>query len=121
MVLAPVVNSEKLHELLAWETEYATLDFKTSSKLSEKRDQVKIAKDIGAMSVHGGFLVIGVDGRGKPTGKVSPSDADLFVQIGMDLLGHLHVGNRGVGGDHVRDQMRAAESGIVRRLSRWTL
>jgi hypothetical protein len=71
-VLEPVVNSEKLHELLAWEAEYATLDFKASSKLSDKRDQVDLAKDIGAISVRGGFLVIGVDDRGKPLGMIRP-------------------------------------------------
>jgi hypothetical protein len=68
VVVEPVVNREKLREPLALETEYPTLDFKSGCDLGEKREQVELAKDVGAISVRGGFLVIGVDGQGKPTG-----------------------------------------------------
>lgn len=78
VVVEPVVNGEKLRELLALETEYATLDFKSGCDLADKRDQVELAKDVGAMSVRGGFLVIGVDGRGKPTGDLTVEHAKLL-------------------------------------------
>ncbi len=78
VVVEPVVNREKLRELLALETEYPTLDFKSSCDLGEKREQVELAKDVGAMSLRGGFLVIGVDGLGKPTGQVTLEQAKLF-------------------------------------------
>ncbi|CRK59306.1 hypothetical protein [Alloactinosynnema sp. L-07] len=78
MVIEPVVNREKLRELLALETEYPTLDFKSGCDLGEKREQVEVAKDVGAMSVRGGFLVIGVDGQGKPTGNMTVEQAKLF-------------------------------------------
>lgn len=78
VVVEPVVNREKLRELLALETEYPTLDFKSSCDLGEKREQVELAKDVGAMSVRGGFLVIGVDGQGRPTGKLTVEQAKLF-------------------------------------------
>ncbi|WP_409495999.1 helix-turn-helix domain-containing protein [Amycolatopsis sp. cmx-11-12] len=78
VVIEPVVNREKLRELLALETEYPTLDFKSCYDLTEKHDQVDLAKHVGAMSVRGGFLVIGVDGQGKPTGNVTVEQAKLF-------------------------------------------
>lgn len=78
VVVEPVVNREKLRELLALETEYATLDFKSGCNLADKRNQVELAKDVGAMSVRGGFLVIGVDGRGKPTGDLTVEQGKLF-------------------------------------------
>ncbi|MEG3635205.1 AlbA family DNA-binding domain-containing protein [Micromonospora palythoicola] len=78
VVVEPVVNTEKLRELLAWGTEYPTLDFKSECDPSLTRDLVELAKDVGAMSVRGGFLVIGVDKRGRPTGAVTDAQASLF-------------------------------------------
>lgn len=78
VVVEPVVNTEKLRQLLALETEYATLDFKRSSDLGEKRDLVELVKDVGAMSVRGGYLVIGVDGQGIPTGLLTEAQARHF-------------------------------------------
>ena len=77
-MIEPVVNREKLRELLALETEYPTLDFKSGCDLGEKRYQVELAKDVGAMSVRGGFLVVGVDGQGKPMGDLTIEQAKLF-------------------------------------------
>ena len=78
VVVEAVVNAEKLHELLAWQAEYPTLDFKSQCNLSETRDVVELAKDVGAMSARGGFLVIGVDKRGRPTGGMTDAQASLF-------------------------------------------
>jgi hypothetical protein len=78
VVVEPVVNREKLRELLALEAEYPALDFKSGCDLREKREQVELAKDVGAMSVRGGFLIIGVDGQGKPTGNLTVEQANLF-------------------------------------------
>jgi len=44
VVVEPVVNREKLLELLALETEYATLDFKSGYDLRGKRDEIEFAK-----------------------------------------------------------------------------
>ena len=78
MIVEPVVNGEKLRELVALETEYPTLDFKGYCDLNETRDRVEIAKDIGAMSVMGGYLVIGADSKGKATEQMTPKLAELF-------------------------------------------
>lgn len=77
-MVEPVVNREKLRELLALEAEYPTLDFKSGCDLRDKRNQVELAKDVGAMSVRGGFLIIGVDGQGKPTGDLAVEQTKLF-------------------------------------------
>ncbi|WP_158854638.1 ATP-binding protein [Saccharothrix deserti] len=88
VVVEPVVNREKLLELLALETEYSTLDFKSRFDLGDKRDVVELAKHVGAMSVRGGYLVIGVDGHGKPTGDLTTEQAARFdeAQLRPKLL-----------------------------------
>ncbi len=78
VVVEPIVNLEKLNQLLALQTEYSTLDFKEECDLSSTRDKVELAKDVGAMSVEGGFVVVGAEGHGTPTGKLTPQHAPLF-------------------------------------------
>ncbi len=60
----PVVSEEKLRVLLAEQHESASLDYKGVADLSDKRTSVELAKDVAAMQVDGGFLVIGADDRG---------------------------------------------------------
>jgi hypothetical protein len=43
-----------------------------------KSDQVEVAKDAGAMQVDGGFVVIGADSQGRPTGRFTEALAKLF-------------------------------------------
>jgi hypothetical protein len=57
VVVDGVVSDEKLSELLALQTEYPELDFKGKIDLSITRDVVELAKDVGAMQVHGGYIV----------------------------------------------------------------
>lgn len=83
VVVEPVVNREKLRELLALEAEYPALDFKSVCNLAEKRSQVEFARHVGAMSVRGGFLVVGVDGQGKPTGEVTAAHVKLFDEASL--------------------------------------
>ena len=77
-VVEPVVNEEKLRQLLAEQTESETLDYKDVCDLGWKRDEVELAKDLGAMQRHGGFVVIGADSRGQLTGNVTPAHARNF-------------------------------------------
>lgn len=44
-LVEPVVNGEKLRELLALQTEYSTLDFKESCDLSKTPDQVELVPE----------------------------------------------------------------------------
>src|SRR6266545_1469945 len=82
VIVAPFVNGEKLRELLALETEYTTLDFKQPCDLGDPNERaghrVELAKDVGAMSVRGGFIVVDVDGHGRPAGAFTAEQATLF-------------------------------------------
>jgi len=70
------VDAEALAQLLALGGERDWLDFKSQCDLSEKRDLVEITKDIGAMMITGGYLVIGADDHGRPAGE--PAHPELF-------------------------------------------
>lgn len=73
-----VVSEEKLRVLLAEQHESVSLDYKREADLSDKRTVVELAKDVAAMQVEGGFIVIGADDHGHPTGLVTPVHASLF-------------------------------------------
>lgn len=77
-----IVSDEKLDELLHLQTEYPELDYKTTLDLRETRDEVELAKDIGAMQVRGGYIVAGVDG-GVPTGAFDEADPALFDEANL--------------------------------------
>jgi hypothetical protein len=73
-----LVTDERLAALLALAAEYDDLDFKRELDLSSTRDEVELAKDVGAMQVKGGHIVIGVDGAGAPTGDMDGRDTSPF-------------------------------------------
>jgi hypothetical protein len=73
-----VVTSERLAALLALATEYDDLDYKRMVGLSTTREEVEFAKDVGGMSVKGGYIVIGVDGHGSPTGDMDGMETSVF-------------------------------------------
>jgi hypothetical protein len=77
-VVEPVVTAEKLRQLLDEGHESATLDYKSACDLNDKHDCVELAKDVGAMQVVGGFLVIGADDHGTPTGMLTEPSAKLL-------------------------------------------
>jgi hypothetical protein len=75
VVVEPVVTEEKLHSLLAEGHESERLDYKSTLSLDPKGNLgtpslVELAKDVSAMQVDGGFIVIGADNQGKPTGQI---------------------------------------------------
>jgi hypothetical protein len=78
LTVEPVVSEEKLRVLLAEQHESATLDYKRVADLGDKRTAVELAKDVAAMQVEGGFIVVGADDRGHPTGLVTQPAASLF-------------------------------------------
>jgi hypothetical protein len=77
-VIEPNVTKDKLLQLLDEGAESETLDFKETCDLSFKEDQVEAAKDIGAMLVDGGFIVVGADSQGRSTGRFTEAQAKLF-------------------------------------------
>lgn len=102
----PVVNREKLAELLAEEAEFDTLDYKQKLDLSNHDEQLEFVKDVAAMMMTGGYIVVGADDRGQPTGMFTASNATLFDTAtvrnlvdqyitGGDVLCAVHKGERG--------------------------
>jgi hypothetical protein len=73
-----VVTYERLGALLGLAAEYDDLDFKRKLDLSSTRDEVELAKDVGAMQVKGGHIVIGVDEAGVPTGDMDGANTSPF-------------------------------------------
>jgi hypothetical protein len=80
------VTDEKLVELLAYQTEYDTLDYKRKLDLGTPKGKVETAKDVGAMKVLGGFIVVGVDDHGKPTGELTPDEAKLLDEATLAAI-----------------------------------
>ncbi len=84
------VTRDKLLELLAVGTELAWLDYKAECNLSGAAGLVELTKDIGAMSIRGGYLVVGADGNGAPVGLPGGQpplfdEATLSAKIGRYL------------------------------------
>jgi len=78
VVVEPLVSEEKLRQLLDEQAESAALDYKSDCDLRDKGALVELAKDVAAMEMHGGFIVIGADDRGQPAGTLKPDTAGLF-------------------------------------------
>jgi hypothetical protein len=85
VVLDGIVSDEKLSELLALGTEYPELDFKGTLDLATKRDQVELAKDVGAMQVRGGYIVVGAKSDGTLTGELAGVNLSRFDEAMLTL------------------------------------
>jgi len=62
------VTRDELLELLGVQTELTWLDYKRECYLASTAGVVEVTKDIGAMSILGGHLVIGADDHGAVVG-----------------------------------------------------
>src|SRR4051812_26350600 len=74
------LNEETLVDLLNEGAERAGLDYKRECDLNDTAHRVELAKDLGAMQIHGGYIVVGADDHGTPTGLVTAAHARLFDQ-----------------------------------------
>jgi hypothetical protein len=74
------LNEETLRQLLNEATERAGLDYKSECDLSDRASLVELIKDIGAMQIRGGYIVVGADDHGQPTGTLAETQAKLFDQ-----------------------------------------
>jgi hypothetical protein len=83
VVVDGVVNREKLSQLLSLGAEYPELDFKSRIDPGEKAGAVQLAKHVGAMRVRGGYIVLGVDDRGNPTGDMDDVDGRGFDEANL--------------------------------------
>jgi hypothetical protein len=73
------VTAAKLHELLAVQAELTWLDYKSECDINDLEGRIELAKDVGALMIQGGYLVIGADNSGSPLG-LSPRQAKLLDQ-----------------------------------------
>src|SRR3972149_2454319 len=78
VIVEPLVSEEKLRQLLDDQAESSALDYKSACDLRQKADTVERAKDVGAMQVAGGYIVIGADNNGRPTNGVAAERVALF-------------------------------------------
>lgn len=80
------VDLERVRLLLDVQTEYPSLDYKTACDLSSPAGKWEFAKDAAGMMSRpaGGYLVVGVDGRGAPVGH--PLDPAAFDETRLRAL-----------------------------------
>jgi hypothetical protein len=78
VVIDGVLSDEKLSQLLGLRTEYENLDYKATLDPPSTEDWVEFAKDVGAMQVGGGYIVIGAAEDGEPTGALDAIDPKSF-------------------------------------------
>jgi hypothetical protein len=76
--LEPRVDETKLRELLTEQHESEALEYVGACDLRERRDVVELASEVGAIAARGGYIVIGANDRGAPTGMVDFEQANLF-------------------------------------------
>lgn len=74
------LTAETLTSLLNEGTERPGLDYKQRVDLNDTKETVVIAKHLGAMQIEGGYIVIGADNNGQPSGEVTENEANLFDQ-----------------------------------------
>jgi hypothetical protein len=86
VVVDGILSDEKVAELLGLRTEYPELDFKATADLTATEGKVELAKDVGAMQVKGGYIVVGVDNGGKPTGDLDTTDVRLFDESRLSAM-----------------------------------
>lgn len=78
VVLDGTVSDEKLSDLLGLGAEYAELDFKATIDLDDKKQMLELVKDVDAMEVRGGYILLGVGPDGKLTGGLDRVDLGVF-------------------------------------------
>ncbi|MGW5440745.1 AlbA family DNA-binding domain-containing protein [Nocardia asteroides] len=108
VVAEPVVSEEKITALLAVGTELINLDFKREVDLNDQASLVEFAKDVAAMRSCGGYILIGADDRGTPTGHLSEHHAKQFDEANLrqKLEKFLHppqviAAQHTIGGNHL--------------------
>lgn len=72
------VSQDQLRALLAEQAESPSLEYIGDCDLDERRDTVELATEVGALAARGGWLVIGSDDHGDPSGLLDERKAGLF-------------------------------------------
>lgn len=92
------VDYEKLTELLAVGTELEVLDFKRTLDLGkgDTKDRVEFAKDVAAFSTlpSGGYIVIGVDGKGQVENELPQVNPAQFDEATLRDIANKYMDGR---------------------------
>jgi predicted HTH transcriptional regulator len=72
------VNEQALKAVLGEQAEAPNLEYKQIRDLDHTEGVVKLARDVAAMQSQGGYIVIGVDGRGLPSDTLTLRHVELF-------------------------------------------
>lgn len=83
IAVRPDVSEDNLRRLLGIGVESATLDFKSTFDPSNTDELLEIVKDVAAMQIDGGYLVIGADDNGKPVGSFTETQLKQFEQANL--------------------------------------
>jgi len=83
VIVDGLVSGEKVAELLVLGSEYPELDYKATLDLSITGETIEMAKDVGAMQVRGGYILIGVDDNGAPTGELDTANLRAFDEANL--------------------------------------
>ena len=80
----PLVSELRLRELLARQGEAFDLDYKAELDVQHNpKHKLKLVKLVAAMTARGGDIVVGADGVGSPTGKVTPALAQVYDEANL--------------------------------------
>src|SRR5439155_10559069 len=81
------VSEARLQELLARQGETFDLDYKSVLDIqNDLRHRLKLVKLVAAMTALGGDILVGADGRGKPTGMVTQALAQVYDEASLRLI-----------------------------------
>ncbi|MCA1699702.1 MAG: ATP-binding protein [Actinobacteria bacterium] len=83
VVVDGIVSTEKVTELLALQTEYPELDYKTKLDLSSTEGRVDLVAVVGSMGVKGGYILGGVDDDGQLTGLMDTVDLRAYDEASL--------------------------------------
>jgi hypothetical protein len=119
------VTAEKLAELMAVQTEYDALDYKAFLDPSRNDDRIEFTKDVASMQAlsDGGYIVVGVDGTGRPTTQAGIIDSRLFDETALRqaVEKYLPPPNHLVAQVHVVDGISVALVYVGRRAEGFTI
>src|SRR5437899_2752203 len=72
------VSQQKLLDLLGEHAESSALEFIGACDLSNRREIVELASEVGALAAQGGWIVVGSDDYGQLTGGLTEQRARQF-------------------------------------------
>jgi hypothetical protein len=77
------LSDERITLLLNLQTERPNLDYKQTIDLQSKKGLVELAKDVGAMGIAGGYIIVGADDHGQLTGMLDGVDTRPFDEASL--------------------------------------